>query len=97
MVGRVGGDEFVIWLDGVAPGAIEREAKMLHDAAKPLLAYSARPDLPFTFSVGAALIEAVSALSADALLKRADAAMYEVKRAGKGRHAIVTGSGESVP
>lgn len=79
MLGRVGGDEFVLLLNG--PPAQDRDeaalARMRADLANGL------PDLnvpgPITFSIGSAIYPD-TALTADALLSCADAAMYHDKQ-----------------
>lgn len=91
LAGRLGGDEFSLWLEGVGAAEAEAEVKALQAAAKPLLAFSARPDLPFTFSIGAVVVDPASARDIEELFTRADAAMYGVKRTGKGRYAIIGG------
>ncbi|WP_433060695.1 putative bifunctional diguanylate cyclase/phosphodiesterase [Dactylosporangium sp. CS-033363] len=78
-VARVGGDEFAVLLEGGGdPG----------EPAERIMSAVGRPfDLDgetvrIGMSVG--LVEAGSALTADVLLRRADAAMYAGKRQGKG-------------
>jgi diguanylate cyclase (GGDEF)-like protein/PAS domain S-box-containing protein len=93
VTGRLGGDEFLLWLDRMPPANLPEEAGALLAAGKPLLALSARPDLPLTFSIGAVSIDAATAPQLDEILTRADAAMYEVKRAGKGRYTVVRATG----
>lgn len=82
MLGRVGGDEFVLLLGG--PPAHERDeaafARVRADLANGL------PDLnvpgPITFSIGSAVYPD-AALTADDLLSCADAAMYQDKQRAK--------------
>ena len=82
MLGRVGGDEFVLLLNG--PPAHEQDAaafaRVREDMADGL------PDLnvpgPITFSIGSAVYPD-AALTADALLSCADAAMYQDKERAK--------------
>ena len=84
MIARVGGDEFVMWLDGISE-------KLAHDRAADLIAASARLaefseglELPLGISTGVAVYDPKSGESLDELLARADIAMYSVKRNGKG-------------
>ncbi|MEV8512321.1 EAL domain-containing protein [Dactylosporangium sp. NPDC051484] len=81
-VARVGGDEFAILLEGVGdPG--EPAERVMAEIGRPfeLDGHSV------TVGVSVGLVQAGEhgpALSADALLRRADAAMYSGKRRGKG-------------
>lgn len=80
---RVGGDEFVVLLDGVAS---EHEAlAVAHRVANSLRAPYSVDSHPFmtTSSVGIA-VAASELATADAIVAAADAAMYEAKRSGRG-------------
>ncbi|MFC5381433.1 diguanylate cyclase domain-containing protein [Aquipuribacter nitratireducens] len=77
--GRLGGDEFVAVCPGVPDAAV---ADMLADRVRGALAPAladAAPGLPVGASIGA--VVAVPGDDAASLLRRADSAMYEVKRA----------------
>ncbi|WP_179119229.1 PAS domain S-box protein [Massilia sp. KIM] len=93
LVARLAGDEFVVMLEE-SPN-MDREAR---EVAQRILAAAAQPyPLPETCpaigaSIGIALYGAGD--SADALLSRADTAMYAAKRAGKNRLSIATESGD---
>jgi diguanylate cyclase (GGDEF)-like protein/PAS domain S-box-containing protein len=85
---RVGGDEFVLLCESVSG---EREAK---EIAGRLTDMARQPVevLGVTASVGLSVGIAYSQLpgsSPDVLVRRADAAMYDAKRAGKGTHRLV--------
>ena len=87
MVARLGGDEFALWLNTAdLPIGIQRAEKLLQAAAE-LAPFSAGPDKPLSFSIGLALWTP-GPEKLDQLLARADAAMYEAKRGGKGRYAV---------
>jgi diguanylate cyclase (GGDEF)-like protein/PAS domain S-box-containing protein len=83
LVARMGGDEFLVILEGVHDVA---EAETI---AEKIRARAAEPirwgdnDLRLTVSIGAAVSAPIE--SADALVSRADAAMYRAKRAGRNR------------
>lgn len=83
-VARVGGDEFVVLLTSAktVEGAEVVANKLLASLAEPV-PYQGQL-LQVGASIGVALVDA-SAESPEVLLKQADAAMYEAKRAGKGR------------
>jgi diguanylate cyclase (GGDEF)-like protein len=70
-VGRIGGDEFVVVLEGVARERAVPIARRLHHVEGP-------GGLPVSLSVGLAALDPGESL--DALLARADAAMYQQKR-----------------
>jgi len=81
---RTGGDEFVILLtghDGHEEAAIERA----HIAATRVLMEG---PIPITCSMGGVIVPPGTPVDAGDLVRRADAAMYEGKRAGKGRLLI---------
>ncbi|MBV9254741.1 MAG: GGDEF domain-containing protein [Actinobacteria bacterium] len=85
-VARIGGDEFAVLVEGVDEHSPEALAHRLLEALST----------PFTVApnrvvVGASIGIAVSRRqhpSADELVRAADAAMYDAKRAGKGRVAV---------
>ena len=82
-VGRLGGDEFAVLLEDVRDAAgAERVAQKIVDAMRePVLAGSV--ELTVTTSIGIAMLRGASAEDADALARRADAALYEAKAAGR--------------
>ncbi len=85
LIGRLGGDEFAMWLDDTdANVAIKRGEKLL-EAARALKSMSGSRDKPLAISLGIAIYDPRSGESRDALISRADAAMYESKHGGKGR------------
>jgi diguanylate cyclase (GGDEF)-like protein len=83
LVARIGGDEFALWLHGAdAPAAADRAAAIC-GAATTLLPVQLRSGATaLTFSIGCAL-PGHPAETPEALLARADAAMYVAKRAGR--------------
>lgn len=90
LVARLGGDEFAIWLEEIdRAGALSR-ARRLHRMGAELARRFPLPKARLGLSIGIALCD--GAETAEALLGRADEAMYEAKRSGKGQ-AIVAASG----
>lgn len=88
MVARLGGDEFAVFLGGANTEIAEKRAHKFLEEAKELAAYSASDDKPLGMSIGIAVLAPNTGEALDALLARADEAMYDAKRSGKGRFAI---------
>jgi diguanylate cyclase (GGDEF)-like protein len=88
-VARFGGDEFIVVLDGLAGEAIVATvAKKINEAvARPIAAVwsteAGAPDVQITCSIGIAMSPRDGS-EPDALIKLADAAMYQAKHAGRG-------------
>ncbi len=89
---RLGGDEFVVVLEGVgdAARAAVVSQRLLAELAEPYLVEST--PVHSSASIGVVLCTGLSAdgpgPSADELLRNADTAMYEAKRAGRGRWVL---------
>jgi two-component system cell cycle response regulator len=81
--GRIGGEEFAILLDGVGKAAAVEFADVLRARIAAMRFEVGTVHFSITSSFGVA--ERVSGDSIDDLLKRADAALYEAKRAGRNR------------
>lgn len=86
-VARIGGDEFVIMLDGLVSLRAEAAAQAQAVAEKILSAFAQPFDLDgdecvSTPSIGVALFSD-NQLTVDEILKRADLAMYQAKAAGR--------------
>lgn len=83
VIGRMGGEEFAIFLSDTdlteAHGVAERMRALV--AAHP--ATTAEGTIPLTVSIGVTL--ALAGEATDALLHRADVAMYQAKRKGRDR------------
>jgi diguanylate cyclase (GGDEF)-like protein len=81
VIGRIGGDEFVV------AGRLEqsRYADPLQRIEDALLRENARPgrQFPISFSVGYTTADATGGETLDLLLQKADATMYQAKRARK--------------
>lgn len=83
MMARFGGDEFAIFIDGVDAEAALQKAELLLQAGRQLEKYSGGDENPLGLSIGVAVYEAGSGEELESLLRRADEAMYVVKRSGK--------------
>jgi diguanylate cyclase (GGDEF)-like protein len=88
VIARLGGDEFVLWLDGIGEGSAARRAATLITACQPLTGLSGDPARPLGVSLGVAVYDPARPETPEALLARADTAMYRVKQEGKGSFAI---------
>ena len=85
LVARLGGDEFAVWLEGAGEEiAVQRCRDLLASGKIELDSFSGSPDKPLHFSLGVAVHVGGSAETIEELIVRADTAMYEVKRSGKG-------------
>jgi len=88
MVARLGGDEFAVWLGGADLSIGTNRAEKLLTACKTaLFPFSGSPERPVGMSIGIAAWKP-GAETLEQLLSRADSAMYEAKRAGKGNFRV---------
>ena len=88
LVGRIGGDELLVVLVGVTDleEALERAEALRTSVRQPLPI--ATTSLEVTVSIGVTLFQRGE--SVDALVARADAAMYQAKQAGRDRVIPIT-------
>ncbi len=84
LVARLGGDEFAIWLEGAEEAIALARCRQLIAAGRSLAHFSGLPDKPLHMSLGVAVHDGANDEPLDDLVARADRAMYEVKRDGKG-------------
>ena len=93
LVGRYGGDEFALLLRGARLGdamaVAERIVDHLQDEA-------ARLPLPLAPSLSFGMVQVLAEESVDQALRRADQALYEAKRQGRGR-AVSAHGDEALP
>ena len=95
LVARLGGDEFAVWLSGSDHmTAAERADDFCRSAPAEMQAALPEPFPDLGVSIGIATREAGSHESIEDLTRRADLAMYEVKRGGR-RHWRVSPSGRT--
>jgi diguanylate cyclase (GGDEF)-like protein len=93
VVARVGGDEFVVLLDGMTDSAqVEQMARRILSRVIAPMSIDGRSLLP-TLSMGVALPDAAD--SAADLLRRGDAAMSQAKRRGRERYVVARRSTDS--
>jgi diguanylate cyclase (GGDEF)-like protein/putative nucleotidyltransferase with HDIG domain len=82
IAGRLGGDEFAVWIPGTSVQGDAAAAAVLQAVAAAFADEDAAPDVGLSIGT-ASLTGDTDSLSL--LLSRADEALYEAKRAGRGR------------
>lgn len=82
-VARLGGDEFALWLPDIDIKTATKRCEGLLTESRFLKEFSGEEDKPLGISVGLALFDPADNNDIEYLISRADAAMYEAKRAGK--------------
>ncbi len=89
LVARLGGDEFALWLNGADHLTAAERAEQLRIAAPGALAEAIGAPRPrLSLSMGIATRAAGSGEDIDSLMCRADVAMFEVKRQGRGHWRV---------
>ncbi len=89
LVARLGGDEFALWMNGADHmTAAERADHLCTEVPVALCEIACDGLVTPTMSIGIATREAGSHEPVDSLLRRADQAMYEVKRTGRGHWRV---------
>jgi len=88
LVARLGGDEFAVWMDGATREIAEAKATRLLASGSALESFSGSVDRALSMSLGIAIYDPDNDEGIDALLSRADGAMYQSKHSGKGSYRI---------
>jgi diguanylate cyclase (GGDEF)-like protein len=89
LVSRLGGDEFIIYVEGADEEVASRLSSRIIDTIDQV-------DERLSCSVGVAMRRAGEVTAVDELLRRADSAMYKVKRSGgRGFHLVRGGLGST--
>jgi two-component system cell cycle response regulator len=83
VVGRYGGEEFLIVLSGCDAATTLQRAEELREAVAQSPVETADGQVRATLSLGGACCEGAEPLEATALLRAADAALYRAKDAGR--------------
>jgi diguanylate cyclase (GGDEF)-like protein/PAS domain S-box-containing protein len=81
---RFGGDEFALWLEGADRAVAMTRAEALAAAAPSLVPGAAAAGIPLGMSAGILAVSAGESAALADLMRRADAALYAAKAAGKG-------------
>jgi diguanylate cyclase (GGDEF)-like protein/PAS domain S-box-containing protein len=87
---RLGGDEFVVWIDGIGPEVAETRARAILEMFRQLAPGTGDAERPLSVSLGLALHAPESRETPEALVARADRAMYAAKHAGRGQLRFAT-------
>jgi diguanylate cyclase (GGDEF)-like protein len=94
VVARLGGDEFALWMNGADHlTAAERADHLCAAVPESLREIAGEGPLP-SVSIGIATREPGSGEPVDSLLRRADQAMYVVKRKGRGHWHVARAEGQ---
>ncbi|QSX79031.1 GGDEF domain-containing protein [Agrilutibacter solisilvae] len=84
LLGRIGGEEFVVLLPDTAPDHAMQVAERLRESIERLDLSDIAADIRVTISLGLALLQAHDHALGD-VIDRADAALYRAKAAGRNR------------
>lgn len=90
LVARLGGDEFAVLLAEVKPGEAEATARRILTAIEMPIPLSGT-QVRISTGIGIAL-ESAGGITPEELVHRADVALYQAKRAGRGRWQVFEGS-----
>lgn len=90
VAGRLGGEEFAILLPAIDLAGARAIAELLRSSVEALRPIVEGSPVPFTISIGCAGLESPMG-SIDGLLRSADRALYEAKRGGRNRVAMMSG------
>ncbi|SCA57023.1 GGDEF domain-containing protein [Candidatus Terasakiella magnetica] len=88
VVARLGGDEFALWLDDITENTAHKRCTKMMESSTFLQEHSGADDMMLGVSLGLALYHPDSDESIETLVSRADAAMYEAKKAGKSQFCV---------
>ena len=84
-VGRYGGEEFLLILPGCDLGSVFQRADAIRHALEKDPIVTPQGDLTATVSMGVTVADCENDISVEALLERADAALYRAKDNGRNR------------
>ena len=88
MAARIGGDEFLIWLEDTGIDGAVSKAKTLLQDVDDLCSFVRSAGIAVGISVGVAISDPAEAITLDTLVEHADKAMYDVKHNGKSGYSV---------
>jgi len=88
MLGRYGGEEFLVVLPGADRDAAVRQTERVRRLICDTPVLHAELSIPCSISLGAAVFTGDTAVTAEDLIKRADDALYQAKNAGRDQTVI---------
>lgn len=88
ILGRYGGEEFLVIMAGCECDNIEGRYERLRAALAEKPIETTRGDIQITASFGVGIVKASAVTETDALIAAADSALYDAKREGRNRVAI---------
>jgi len=88
LIGRYGGEEFLVVLDGCDSARLPERAERLRNVVSGGSFFTNGGAISFTVSIGAIAVERCASMPAETILQLADAALYQAKREGRNRVAI---------
>ena len=89
LVARLGGDEFSVWMEGGDQFSAAERAERLRTQVQSSFSQFANGREPnLGVSIGMACRDARSGESIDSLMRRADVALYQIKRSGRGQWLV---------
>jgi two-component system, cell cycle response regulator len=89
LVGRYGGEEFLVVLNGCDASRLPERAEQLRKAVSAGSFMMGSRETSFTVSIGAVAVESgLTRVSAETILNLADAALYQAKREGRNKVII---------
>jgi diguanylate cyclase (GGDEF)-like protein/PAS domain S-box-containing protein len=95
LIARIGGDEYIAWLEGVGLDDAPARAEALLQRCQPLAMLSVVPDRPLGVSLGVAAFHGAAPESMEQLVARADAAMYEAKASRQNSYIVAQPAGSA--
>ncbi|MCX7978490.1 MAG: diguanylate cyclase [Bdellovibrionaceae bacterium] len=92
---RYGGDEFLVVLTENSPEGVRLFCERLNRAVRETTFTSGKDSIRLTISIGYAIHDPEEVITSRELVRRADHALYEAKRAGRDRICMWSGDGSS--
>ena len=92
---RYGGEEFVVIMPQTNIEGARSQAQRILDVLRSHKYPGMPPDTQITVSIGVAVLDLDTMDTCDALVARADVALYEAKRKGKNRVIVADASGDT--